>query len=158
MSALSRPYRTIDEAALGGFKKILLNSLEWQYYEYGFLVIGLKHQIVRQIGHEGFMDTAEQYHYTELRTDRSTSSITQTIPAQYAMSVRAFCHTHPTPGSFSSTDFSNFKKLRELKTANKLGHDVDYYLMESNRRVRRSSREQNFREGEVIEGLDKAAP
>jgi hypothetical protein len=61
-------------------------------------------------------------------------------------------------GSFSATDFQNFKKLRELKAASKLGYAVDYYLMESDGRVRHSSREQNFREGEVIEGLDKAIP
>ena len=148
----------MDDAALGGFKKILLNSQEWKFYEYGFLIIGLPRQVVRQIGHEGFMDVAIVYHYTEPRTDRSRSSIEQTIPPNYAMTVRAFCHTHPTPGSFSSTDFQNFKKLRELKAASKLGYAVDYYLMESDGRVRHSSREQNFREGEVIEGLDKAIP
>jgi hypothetical protein len=156
VSTLSRPYRTIDDAALGGFKKILLNDREWKSYEYGFLVIGLMHQIVRQLGHEGFMDTDELHHYTEPHTDRSKSSIDQTIPPQYAMLVRAFCHTHPTPGSFSSQDFRNFKKLRELTARHKLGHDVIYYLMESDLQVRRSSREENFREGDIIPGLDKA--
>jgi len=148
----------MDDAALGGFRSILLHNQDWQTYEYGFLVVGWRHQIVRQLGHEGFMDTATQYHYTEPHTDHSTNSVDQTIPPQYTLLVRAFCHTHPTPGTFSSGDFRNFKKLRELKAANKLGNDVVYYLMESNRRVRRSTREENFFEGDLIEGLDKATP
>ena len=33
---LSRPYKTIDEAALGGFKKIVISDLDYKNYEYGF--------------------------------------------------------------------------------------------------------------------------
>ena len=91
-------------------------------------------------------------------TDRSKNSITHTIPLQYAKLVRAFCHTHPTPGSFSTNDFRNFKMLRKLKAKGELTYDIAYYLMESNGQVRRSNREQNFTEGDIIEGLDKAIP
>jgi hypothetical protein len=158
MSTLSRRFTTCDEAALGGFKKILKNNQDWKNYEYGFLIVGWSHPIVRQLGHEAFDDTQVLYHYTMPYTDHEKTSISHTIPPQYTKLVRAFCHTHPTPGSFSTKDFRNFKKLRELKAAGTLAFNVSYYLMESNREVRRSDSEQNFREGTVIEGLDDATP
>jgi hypothetical protein len=115
MPAYVTPYDTIDAAALAGFQRILRNNLTWQSYEYGFLVFERSRDIVRQLGHEGFMDTATQYFYTEPHTNQSKSSVDQSISAQYAMSARALCHTHPTPGTFSSADFRGFKKLKELK-------------------------------------------
>jgi hypothetical protein len=158
MPAYVTPYQTIDAAALAGFRKILLNSLDWQSYEYGFLVFELSVPIARQLGHEGFMDTDMRYFYTEPHTDHSRSSIGQSISQQFAMSARAFCHTHPTPGTFSSADFSGFKQLKDLTSKHKLRYDIVYYLMESNRQVRRSSSAQNFFQGELISGLDKATP
>jgi hypothetical protein len=128
----------MDDAALGGFKKILLNDLEWKSYEYGFLVIGMMHDNLRRWGHEAFIVQEELFFYTEPSTDQSTSSVDQPIPPQFAKFVRAMCHTHPTPGSFSPQDFRNFKKVREPKAKNKLAYDVVFYLMESNGRVRRS--------------------
>jgi hypothetical protein len=97
MAAFTTPYETVDAAALAGFKKILLNSSDWKSYEYGFLVIEQSRPIVRQIGHEGFMDTAMRYPYTEPHTDHSKSSFEQTIPPQFARMARALCH----PGSTS---------------------------------------------------------
>jgi hypothetical protein len=158
MSKLSRRYGACDDAALAGFKRILKNNQDWKNYEYGFLVIGWSRNFLKQLGHEAFMAAEEVYHYTEPRTDRSKSSITHTIPLHYAKLVRAFCHTHPTPGSFSTTDFRNFKMLRELKAKGKLTYDVAYYLMESSGQVRRSNNEQKFFEGVIIDGLDKAIP
>jgi len=158
MSALSKRYPTCDAAALGGFKKILLNNQDWKNYEYGFLVLGWSHPIVRQLGHEAFEDTAILYHYTMPYTDHEKTSISHAILPQHTKLVVAFCHTHPTPGSFSTKDFRNFKKLRDLKAEGTLAHDVSYYLMESDRQVRRSDGERNFREGVIIEGLDDATP
>jgi hypothetical protein len=158
MPAYVTPYETIDAAALAGFQRILRNNLNWQSYEYGFLVFERSHDIVRQLGHEGFMDTAMRYFYTEPHTDQSRSSIGQSISPAYAMSARAFCHTHPTPGTFSSADFRGFKKLKELTGQHKVRYDIVYYLMESNRQIRRSSRENNFFEGDLMPGLDKAVP
>ncbi len=57
MATLSKPYRTIDEAALGGFKKIITSFPDYKYNEYAFLVVSFPEPVVRQIGHEGFMDT-----------------------------------------------------------------------------------------------------
>lgn len=158
MSALSRAYETIDDAALGGFKKILLSFPEWRHYEYGFLVVGWSQPYVRQIGHEGFMDTKDFYYYTEPHSDHSTDTIDQTIIPGYASLVRAFCHTHPTPGSFSTTDFKGFKRFRELKANHTLRYNVDYYLMESDWKVRRSTNAKTFWEGEILKGLSRATP
>jgi hypothetical protein len=158
MAAYVTPYQTIDAAALAGFRKVLLNNLDWQSYEYGFLVFERSVPIVRQLGHEGFWDTDMRYFYTEPHTDHSTSSIGQTINQQFAMSARAFCHTHPKPGTFSSQDFRGFKQLRDLTAKHKLHYDIMYYLMESNRQVPRSSSEKNFFQGDLISGLDKATP
>jgi|KBSMisStaDraftv2_1062788.scaffolds.fasta_scaffold1044545_2 hypothetical protein len=157
MSKLSRPYNTIDDAALGGFKKIMKSYSDWDTYEYGFIVIGAPHQMLRQLGHEGFIDTEMQYYYTEPHTDRSRSSINHTV-SPYAAVMRAFCHTHPSRSNFSSTDFENFKKLRELKAQHKLGYAVSYYLMDYGGQVRRSNSEETFYRGTTIEGLDKAQP
>jgi hypothetical protein len=66
--------------------------------------------------------------------------------------------THPTPGTFSSVDCRGFKKLKELTAQHKLRYDIVYYLMESNRQIRRSSRENNFFEGDLVPGLDKTVP
>jgi hypothetical protein len=76
------PYETIDAAALAGFKKILSNNLNWRSYEYGFLVFELSRPIVRQLGHEGFMDTDTRYFYTEPHTDQSKSSVDLTTGRQ----------------------------------------------------------------------------
>lgn len=158
MSTISNPYRTMDDAALAGFRKIQLNYQDYQTYEYGFLVIESKRPIVRQLGHEGFMDTETQYHYIEPHTDHSTTSVAHDIPPGLARIARAFCHTHPKPGTFSSEDFRNFKKLRELKAGGKLDHEIIYYLMESSGQVRRSGSEEDFFVGEIIPGLSKAIP
>jgi hypothetical protein len=122
------PYETIDAAALAGFKKILSNNVEWKTNEYAFLVI------------------------------EQSRPIRATIPPHMATITRAFCHTHPTPGTFSSGDLAGFKKLRELTAKHKLRYDIVYYLLESNGQVRRSSNEKDFFQGDLISGLDKAIP
>ena len=158
MSILSKPYKTIDEAALGGFKKIVTKYPEYKDYEYGFIIVSFDRPIVRQIGHEGFMDTEAEYRYTEPFTDRLRREINWKIPPHFAARVRALCHTHPVPGTFSTRDFKGFQEMRELKRKGDLKYDIIYYLLQSDGRVRRSSGEHNFWEGDIIEGLSKATP
>jgi hypothetical protein len=135
-----------------------LDSRKWKTKEYGFLVIEQSRPVVRQLGHEGFWDSAMRYFYTTPYTEERGGSVGAEIPPHMATITRAFCHTHPTPGTFSSGDFTGFKKLRELTAKHKLRYGIVYYLLQSNGQVRRSSNEKDFYQGDLISGLDKAIP
>ena len=111
---------------------------DYKYYEYGFLVVSFDHSVVRRIGHEGYMDTEAEYRYTEPHTDQSRTSIQQSIPPQFKSVARALCHNHPTYGTFSTTDFNGFKKLRDLTSKHVLKYDIAYYLLQADGQVRRS--------------------
>ena len=76
---LSKPYCTRDEAAVGGFRRVLMNSVEWETKEYAFFVI-LKLNEKKEI----------KYHYTTPQTDGSSHGVKLTIPN--GLMVRAFCH------------------------------------------------------------------
>ena len=104
------------------------------------------------------MDTEAEYRYTDPHTDQSTSSINHSIPGGFTQLAVAFCHAHPTPGTFSTGDFDNFKKLEDLTRRHVLKHDIAYYLLQADGQVRRSMSEAKFREGPLISGLDKATP
>jgi hypothetical protein len=135
----------MDEAALAGFSKILWSyTQEWKTEEYGFLVISVNHDVVRQLGHEAWIEPGEWYYYTEPQTDHKSDSIDQEITKQLAQMARALCHTHRKPENFSSNDFRDFKKLRQLTKDKKLRFDIVFYLMDGSTQVRRSSDEEHF--------------
>jgi hypothetical protein len=158
MSKFSRPYETMDEAALGGFRYVLVHEPHWKFYEYGFLVVGVPREVLKRLGHEGFMAVETRYHYTKPRTDSERESITHTITVDLAPIARAFCHTHIKPSGFSTNDVNNFKKLMKLSAEGRLRHPIVYYMMDSTQQVRRVRTEQQFRQGELVKGLDQATP
>jgi len=121
-------------------------------------VVGFDHDIARPIGHEVIQDKEMQYFYTGLHTSGGNGEVEQDIPLGLTFHARALCHTHPTTSNFSSGDFDNFKRLRELKAKHKLGFDIIYYLMDKSRQVRRSDTTEGFMNGAFIPGLDKAIP
>jgi hypothetical protein len=163
MSTLSKhAYRTIDDAALGGFKRILVGYRHWTIQEYGFLIVEVKHEVLKRLGHEGVVIKEARYHYTEPSTEGRRDKIPLTVQLTPFMreSLRAFCHTHTVPGGFSGRDgdLTMFQTLKKHTKDKKLKHDVVFYLMNSDQQVRRAITEQDFTQGERIKGLDKAIP
>jgi len=151
-------YPTVEAAALGGYRRILLSHSRWTDVEFGFFVFEVERDVVRQLGHEGFMDREKRYHYTEPETNGSKNSISLKPLVHELRFIRAFCHTHPTNGGFSSHDFEMFKDLKRLMKDKKLNDEVVFYLMSVNQQVRRSSTEEGFMPGKTIGGLEKATP
>ena len=145
-------------AALGGFKRVTTHYPDYVHNEYAFFVIGFNRQYVRQIGHEGYMDTEPVFIYTEPTTNHSTDSVDVDIPSGLAQMARAFCHTHPTYGTFSTRDFESFKKLQDLTKRHVIPFNIAFYLLQSDGQVRRSESVDRFWEGALIPGLDKAKP
>jgi hypothetical protein len=145
MSKLTKTsYPTAEAAALGGYRRILLSHSRWTDVEFGFLVIEVERDAVKQLGHEGFMIREKRYHYTEPKTNNSKDSISLDLPVHQLPFVRAFCHTHPTATGFSSNDFTMFKQLKQRTTDKGLRDVITFYLMNSNQQVRRSKTEENF--------------
>jgi hypothetical protein len=93
-------YPTPEAAALGGFRRIILSHSRWTDVEFGFLVLEVERDVVRQLGHERFMDREKRYHYTEPETNNTKDAIEVKVPVYQLPFLRAFCHTHPTNGRF----------------------------------------------------------
>jgi hypothetical protein len=151
-------YLTPEAAALGGFRRILLSHSRWTDVEFGFLVLEVKSEVVKQLGHEGFISIEKRYHYTEPETDNTKDAIEVKVPVYELPSLRAFCHTHPTNGGFSSHDFETFKKLSRVIKDKNLKQELVFYLMSVNQQVRQSSTEEDFMPGTNVTGLEKAMP
>jgi hypothetical protein len=151
-------YPTAEAAALGGFRRILLSHPRWTDVEFGFLVLEVESEVVKQLGHEGFMAREKRYHYTEPETNDTKDAIKVKVPVYELPFLRAFCHTHPTNGGFSSHDFETFKKLNRLIKDKNLKQEIVFYLMSVNQQVRQSRTEQGFMPGTNVRGLEKATP
>jgi hypothetical protein len=151
-------YPTAEAAALGGFRRILLHYSRWTDVEFGFLVLEVKSEVVRQLGHEGFMEIEKRYHYTEPETKNTKDANEVDVPVYELPSLRAYCHTHPTNDGFSSPDFESFKKLKRLIKDKNLEQEVVFYLMSVNQQVRQSRTEEGFMPGTNVSGLEKATP
>jgi hypothetical protein len=151
-------YLTPEAAALGGFRRILLHYSRWTDVEYGFLVFEVTSEVVKQLGHEGFITREKRYHYTEPETKNTKDAIEVDVPAYELPALRAFCHTHPNNDGFSSHDFETFKKLSQEIKNRHLTQKLVFYLMSVNHQVRQSSTEQHFMPGTNVSGLEKATP
>ena len=134
---LSKPYNTRDEAAVAGFRRVLLNSLEWESKEFAFFVI-LKVSEKKEV----------KYHYTTPQTDGSAHGVKLVMPT--GLIVRAFCHTHPksiSTGNFSSGDLDQFKELIRLK------FNLVFYLMNPQQQIRYAVTEKEFMAGISLDWL-----
>jgi len=151
-------YPTVEAAALGGYRRILLSHPRWTDVEFGFFVFELERDVVKQLGHEGFITREKRYHYTEPETNGSKEAISVNPLVHELPFIRAFCHTHPTNAGFSSDDFEMFKKLKRLTKGKNLKDVVVFYLMSVNQQVRRSCTEEGFMPGKTVGGLEKATP
>jgi hypothetical protein len=147
-------YPTAEAAALGGFRCVLLRYSRWTDVEFGFLVFEVTSEVVKP----GGTVREKRYHYTEPVTKNTKDAIEVDVPAYELPALRAFCHTHPTNGGFSSHDFETFKKLNRVIKDKNLTQKVVFYLMSVNQQVRQSSTEQDFMPGTNVSGLEKATP
>jgi hypothetical protein len=157
-------YRTVDDAALGGFRKILQSYPHWIRKEYGFFVFGVKYEVLNRVGSGGFYSDEKRYFYTEPYTDGRPDKISLrfTLNDFTRDALRAFCHTHKDSGGFSGSlegqDLWMFRRMKELTEEDKLKHDIAFYLLNFDREVRRARAERDFTQGERIKGLDRAIP
>jgi hypothetical protein len=134
---LSKAYTTRDEAAVAGFRRVLMNSVVWETSEFAFFVVLKLNE-----------DKKPKYHYTTPQTDGSKDGVSIVLPT--GMMVRAFCHTHPksiSTGNFSSGDLDQFKKLIELK------HPLVFYLMNPQQQLRYALTEKEFMAGISLDWL-----
>lgn len=138
---LSKPYATRDEAAMGGFSRILNNHADWQYNEYAFWVI-LK-----------FEKGKPHYHYCAPQSSGSRNHVKLIKPPGQVL--RAFCHTHPQIPSapdFSSGDLQQFRELAKQKEA------IAFYLMNGFREIRLAQYENDFMRGKSINWIKGVTP
>jgi hypothetical protein len=135
---LSKPYDQRDAAAVAGFRRVLMNSREWEFKEFAFWVI-LKVNEEKKV----------KYYYTTPETDGSSHGVKLTMPTGHI--VRAFCHTHPksiSTGNFSSGDLDQFKELAERKL------NMVFYLLNPQQQIRYALTEQDFMAGRSLDWLD----
>jgi hypothetical protein len=139
---LSKPYDSTDDAAMGGFKKILGNGVQWHTNEFGFWVI-LKLSADKKTG---------KYHYTEPESN-GPGHVDMTLPE--GVSVFANCHSHPRSyktGDFSTGDKRAYVKLRKARPG------IAYYLLNPSGEIRRAIREGEFPAGVTLNWNNKITP
>jgi hypothetical protein len=142
MTTLSRAYASRDDAAIGGFKRILMNSNAWKTQEFAFWVV-LAHNSRREV----------EYFYTAPVTDDSGSGVKAAAPQ--GQIVRAYCHTHP--GSVASGDFSYDDKLSFVASQAKLPSIV-WYLLNPQMGIRLAEAECDFPSGKEVRLRDSVQP
>jgi len=140
--SLSKPYQRRDDAAIGGFKRVLMNSKEWETKEFAFWVI-LKVNAKK----------VPEYFYTAPESDGSAHGVKLKMPVGHL--VRAYCHTHPksiSTGNFSSGDREEFLRLQKLQPG------IVWYLLSTNTQLRLAEAECDFMEGKSVDFRDSVSP
>lgn len=139
---LSKPYATRDDAAIGGFKKVLKNNQAWKSKEFAFWVV-LKPNDKQKA----------DYFYTAPVSDDSGSEVSAVWPKHQI--VRAHCHTHPSrisTGNFSTGDKRTFVKLSKTQPG------VAWYLLNPQSEIRLAETESDFPEGKSLNLRDDVSP
>jgi hypothetical protein len=141
---LSKPYDSPDDAAMGGFRKVMGNSNKWLTNEFGFWII-LK--VVKVDG-----KSVPKYFYSEPESQDS-DEVTLTLPK--GVSVVGHCHTHPhsfSTGDFSTGDKRSFKALREVRPG------IAFYLLNPSSEIRKAISEDQFPAGTTVNWDSKITP
>ena len=141
---LSKPYDSPDEAAMGGFRKVMGNGARWLTNEFGFWII-LK--VVKVDGKD-----AVKYFYSEPE-GQDSDEVTLTLPR--GVSVVGNCHTHPhsfSTGDFSTGDRRSFQALRKARPG------IAYYLLNPSSEIRRAINEKEFPAGTTVNWNSKITP
>jgi hypothetical protein len=138
---LSKPYDSRDDAAMGGFKRVMLNSNRWQTEEFGFWVI-------LKVG----SDKSVKYFYTE-PVSGGSGEVTMTLPQ--GVIVRAHCHTHPhriSTGDFSTGDKRSFQELQKARSG------IVFYLLNPAQEIRLAVTEDQFPAGVTVKWSSSVTP
>lgn len=141
---LSKPYDIPDEAAMGGFKKVMGNGAQWLTNEYGFWIV------LKVVKVEG--KGTPKYFYTQPETQES-DGVTLTLPRGIA--VIGNCHTHP--HTFKTGDFSTGDK-RSFEALNKVRPGIAYYLLNPSSQIRRAITAGQFPAGTAVNWNSKITP
>lgn len=140
---LSKPYDSRDDAAMGGFKRVLLNSTQWETEEFGFWVIMKVCPDKKTVKH----------YYTEPESSGGSGEVTLTLPQ--GVMVRAHCHTHPkriSTGNFSTGDKRSFQELQKVRPS------TAFYLLNPAQEIRRAITDGEFPAGVTVNWNSKVTP
>jgi len=130
---LSKSYSSPDDAAMGGYRRVLQNSNAWLTEEFGFWVI-------MKIN----TDKKPIYFYTK-PVGGGSSEVKLTLPN--GVMVRAHCHTHPhriSTGDFGADDKESFQKLQKVQPG------IAFYLLNPYQEIRRARAECEFLSGTTV--------
>jgi hypothetical protein len=138
---LSKPYNSPDEAAMGGFLRVMRNSTAWLTQEFGFWVIM-----------KVCPDKSVKYFYTEPESGGS-GEVQMTLPQ--GVMVRAHCHTHPhriSTGNFSTGDKRSFQELQKVRPG------IAFYLLNPSQEIRRAVAESELPPGTTVNWNSNVTP
>ena len=139
---LSKAYKTRDEAAMGGFKKIMAGNHPNKYDEYAFFIFLV------------IKDGQITYHYTspEKIGANGGSLAVKPSPGQH---LRGYCHTHPariSEENFSADDLTEFKRLIQVFPS------MVWYLLTPSEQLRLAQSESDFRAGKEVKWIASVQP
>jgi hypothetical protein len=139
---LSKPFDSPDDAAMGGFKRILQNGTAWLTQEFGFWVIMKVCPDKKTV----------KYFYTDPEGGGNTE-VQLTLPE--GVMVRGHCHTHPhsiSTGNFSTGDKRSFVELREARPG------IAFYLLNPAQEIRRAITGSEFPPGTTVNWNSSVTP
>jgi hypothetical protein len=139
---LSKAYKTRDEAAMGGFKKIMSGNHPNKFDEYAFYIL-----LVVESGQAN-------YHYTEPEKIGSSGGSLK-LKLDKGQYLRAYCHTHPariSEENFSADDFTEFKRTVQIHSA------LVWYLLTPSEQIRLAQSESDMRAGKEVKWIASVQP
>jgi hypothetical protein len=140
---LSKPYRTRDEAAMGGFENLKKSNESLDTYEFAFYIVRL------------FKDRQITYKYTPPAKIGANGGETswRLAPGQ---TVQAYCHTHPKRiqhDGFSPDDLAEYIEKAKIYSG------MVWYLMTWNQQLRLAeSKDEISKGGRPIQWLSWITP
>ena len=139
---LSKAYKTRDEAAMGGFKKIMSGNHPNKFDEYAFYVL-LK------------VESGQiNYYYTPPEKIGSSGGALR-LTLSKGQLLRAYCHTHPQriqEENFSADDLAEFKvKIQTYPS-------LVWYLLTPGEQLRLAQSESDFRAGKEVKWIASVQP
>jgi hypothetical protein len=141
---LSGPYRTQDEAAMGGFKKVMGGTHPNKYDEYAFYIIAVP------------KDGQLTFHYTTPPEKLGPNGGELTFKLAKGQLLRAYCHSHPeriSEQNFSSDDFEEYERKIRLHP-----FLATWYLLTPKEQIRVARNKTEFREGKSVQWIPSVQP
>ena len=141
MAGLSKPYNSVVDAVMGGFKR------SWERRP-------VAHQRVRLLGRQSAQQGQEDGDLPLRQAgEQRLRHVETTLPS--GVPVFANCHTHPKStktGDFSTGDKRQFQKVRKARPG------IDWYLLNPSGQIRRAITAGEFPAGVPVKWNDKITP